>query len=438
MSECQGAGMRPSAEVRHPRLLLLAAVLLIAANLRSTISGVGPLLTQISADLGIAEAALGLLAAIPLIAFAAVSPLAHSLGMRFGISGVVLWSLIALGAGTVWRSLPGTPLNLWAGTVLIGASIAVANVLLPAVIKREFSDRLAVVTALFTAFLSGTGALASGVVVPVSQVPGTEGVLGWRGALLFSGALIPLATAIWLVAMVRSREARAWATPAPDAGTPRAGPPGTAAPAVEPRQAQHGRWGVWGDAVAWQVLSYMGFQAMAFYMMVTWLAPLAHSLGRPEVVAGIDVMLLQVSSLAGSLSVPLMLRGTLARWTPALIPVLGLVAVTGLIAVPLLFPGWVILYGLSSGASLAMSFSLFGLRARTPGAAGRLSGMAQSGGYAIAAVGPVAFGGLLSLTGGWLAPLLLVELTLAAQLAAGFFVGRERQVLTASAPAGRS
>jgi CP family cyanate transporter-like MFS transporter len=417
---------------RHPRILLLTAVLLVAANLRSTITGVGPLLTQISGDMGTTEAALGLLAAIPLIAFAAVSPLAHILGVRFGISAVVLGSLIALGIGTVWRSVPGTPVNLWAGTVMIGASLAVANVLLPAVIKRDFSDRLAAVTSLFTAFLSGTGALASGIVVPVSQIQAAEGVLGWRGALLFSGALVPLATVAWLAAWGPRRDggkSHPELLPAgASAGRARASAraPGEAAT----------RWGVWGDAVAWQVLSYMGFQAMAFYMMVTWLAPLAHSIGRGEAMAGVDVMLLQVSSLAGSLTVPVLLRGRFARWTPALIPVVGLVAITGLIAAPALLPGWAILYGLSSGASLAMSFSLFGLRARTSVAAGRLSGMAQSGGYAIAAVGPVAFGSLLSLTGGWLVPLLLVELTLAAQLAVGIFVGRERHVLPASARAG--
>jgi CP family cyanate transporter-like MFS transporter len=421
-------GQAPST-LRHPRLLLLGAVLLVAVNLRSTITGIGPLLTQISVDVGTTEAALGLLAAIPLIAFAVVSPLAHILGVRFGISAVVLGSLIALGAGTVWRSLPGTPVNLWAGTIMIGASLAVANVLLPAVIKREFSDRLAVVTSLFTACLSGMGALASGVVVPVSQIHAAEGVLGWRGALLFSGALVPLATAAWLAVWARSRE--------PHLGPLAAGASdGRAAEPTRPHEVTGGRWGVWGDAVAWQVLSYMGFQAMAFYMMVTWLAPLAHSIGRGEVIAGIDVMLLQVSSLAGSLVVPVLLRGRLARWTPALIPVLGLLAITGLIAAPALLPGWVVLYGLSSGASLAMSFSLFGLRARTPLAAGRLSGMAQSGGYAIAAAGPVALGLLLTLTGGWLVPLLLVEVTLAAQLAVGIFVGRDRHVLPASARTG--
>jgi CP family cyanate transporter-like MFS transporter len=73
-----------------------------------------------------------------------------------------------------------------------------------------------------------------------------------------------------------------------------------------------------------------------------------------------------------------------------------------------------------------MTFNLFGLRARSTSAATRLSGMAQSGGYAIAAAGPVAFGALLTLTGGWLAPLLLVVATLVAQLVTGVFVGRDR------------
>ena len=187
---------------------------------------------------------------------------------------------------------------------------------------------------------------------------------------------------------------------------------------------------MWGDPVAWLVLAYMGFQAMWFYMLITWLAPLSLTLGRSEVVGGIAVMLLQICSLIGSLIVPLMLRGRrLARWTPAIIPMVGIIGVTGLITVPdFFFSGWVIVCGLASGASLSMTFSLFGLRARTSAAASRLSGMAQSGGYAIAAVGPVVFGWLLSVTGGWLAPLLLVVLVLAAQVGVGLFVGRDRHV----------
>lgn len=389
---------------RSSRLLLLVAVLLIAANLRATITGVGPLLTQIADDLGTSEAALGALAAVPLIAFAVVSPFAHGLSARFGMPRVVLWSLVLMALGTVWRSLPGSALNLWLGTALIGASIAIANVLMPAVIKRDFSERITVATAAFTALLAGMGAVASGVVVPISNVSVGTGELGWQGALLWTGALLPFALVAWTLS-IRSRPR--------DGGS----------------SARRRRTGIWADPVAWQVLLYMGLQSSIFYMLVTWFAPLAHSLGRSEVVAGVDVMVYQLCAIVGSLTVPLLLRGRMQRFGPAAIPVLSLIGVLGLIAWPPAFLLWVILCGLASGASLGVSLTLFSLRARTHEGASALSGMAQSGGYLIAAVGPIAFGALLSASGGWLAPLVLVGVVLVGQLVVGALVGRDEYVL---------
>ncbi|GAA3199743.1 MFS transporter [Microbacterium terregens] len=387
-----------------PRLLLLVAVLLIAANLRATITGLGPLLAQVAEDLGTSEAALGALAAVPLIAFAVVSPFAHGLSARFGMPRVVLWSLIFMAVGTIWRSIPGSPVNLWLGTALIGSAIAVANVLMPAVIKRDFGDRITVVTAAFTALLAGMGAVASGVVVPISHIEVGTGELGWQGALLWTGALLPFALVAWLLSL-RGRPRDAGST------------------------ARRPRTGIWTDPLAWQVLGYMGLQSSIFYMLVTWFAPIAHSLGRAEVVAGIDVMIYQLCAIVGSLTVPLLLRGRIKRIAPALVPVLAIIGVGGLIAFPQAFLVWVILCGLSSGSSLAVSLSLFSLRARTHQAAGALSGMAQSGGYLIAAAGPILFGALISLTDGWLAPLILVGAVLIGQLFLGLLVGRDRYVL---------
>lgn len=366
----------------------------------------GPLLSQIADDLGSSEAALGALAAVPLIAFAVVSPFAHGLSARFGMPRVVLWSLLLMAVGTIWRSLPGSAVNLWLGTALIGSSIAIANVLMPAVIKRDFSDRITVATAAFTALLAGMGAVASGVVVPISHIQTGSGDLGWQGALLWTGALLPFAIVAWMLS-IRSRPR--------DGGS----------------SARRRSTGIWADPVAWQVLAYMGLQSSIFYMLVTWFAPIAHSLGRSEVVAGVDVMIYQLCAIAGSLTIPLLLRGRMQRIGPAAIPVLALIGIAGLIAVPAAFLVWVILCGLSSGASLGVSLSLFSLRARTHEGASALSGMAQSGGYLIAAAGPIAFGALLSASGGWLAPLLLVGVVLVGQLVVGVLVGRDRYVLDA-------
>ncbi len=391
-------------EAPASRVMLLIAVLLIALNLRPTITGIGPLLAQISEDLGTTAAALGALAAVPLIAFAVVSPLAHGISARFGMSRTVLWSLVLLGIGTVWRSLPGSAANLWLGTALIGASIAIVNVLMPAVIKRDFADRVPSVTAVFTACLAGMGAVASGVVVPISHIEVDGSPLGWQAALLWTGALLPFAVIAWMLAMRHQRRHEK--------------------PAERAR-----RTGIWRDRLAWQVLFYMGLQSMTFYMLVTWFAPIAQSLGRTEVVAGIDVMIYQFFCFGGTLIVPFLLRGRLARSAAAAIPALTLLGIAGLIAVPDLFVIWTIVCGVGCGAALGMSLSLFSLRARTHQGASALSGMAQSGGYLIAATGPVLFGALLSVTGGWLAPLILVGLVLCGQLVIGILVGRDRFVL---------
>ena len=388
-------------------VLLLIGVLLIAANMRATITGIGPLLDQIGEDFGISATTLGVLAALPLVAWAVVSPLAHDLSIRFGLARVILWAIVLLTAGTVWRSLPGNELNLWLGTITIGVALAVANVLMPAVIKRDFSLRVAGVTGVYTALLGGFGALASGVVVPISNIQTESGPLGWQAALLATGILLPFAIALW-----------AWATNA-------------RGPEHVPRRAPGRRvpTGIWTDRVAWLVAGYMGLQAAAFYMLVTWLAPISTSTGRTAVVAGIDVMVFQIFGVVGSLVIPFLLRGRMQRWVPALLPSLAIAGTIGLIIAPAAVLVWGSLAGLSTGASIGMSLTLMAQRARNHTTAAALSGMSQSIGYVIAALGPILFGALHTLSGGWLLPLLLLLVALIGQGVIGIAVGRDRFVL---------
>jgi len=147
-------------------------------------------------------------------------------------------------------------------------------------------------------------------------------------------------------------------------------------------------------------------------------------------------MIYQVFCFAGSLVVPLLLRGAVARFAAAAIPALTLLGIVGLIIAPELFLLWAVVCGLGCGAALGMAMSLFSLRARTHETAGALSGMAQSGGYLLAALGPIAFGALVTLTGGWAASLGLVAVVLAVQLSIGILVGRPRYVLDGAAPDG--
>jgi CP family cyanate transporter-like MFS transporter len=395
--------------------LLVCAVCVIAANMRTTITGVGPLLDQIADDLGTSTAALGALASVPLVTWGLVSPATHALSTRFGMSRVVLASLIALGAGTAWRSWPGAPANLWLGTVLIGAALAVANVLMPAVIKRDFGSRVPLLMGAYTALLGGFGALASGVVVPISDAAG-GGSDGWRIALASTSALLPLAIALWMWAMADSRRR------------------GTAAPPVAPAPRRDAATrlrgtGIWRDPVAWLVAAYMGLQSAVFYMLVTWLAPFATSHGRSPVTAGFDVMIFQVLTIVGSLIVPLLLRGRARRWVPGFLPVATIVGAAGLLFAPDAITLWGLCAGLGAGASLNMSLTLMAERARDHAASSALSGMSQSVGYLFAALGPPAFGALHGIDGGWTGSLVLLLTLLVGQVGVGVAVGRDRYVL---------
>ena len=173
----------------------------------------------------------------------------------------------------------------------------------------------------------------------------------------------------------------------------------------------------------------MGLQAAAFYMLVTWLAPISASTGRSAVVAGIDVMVFQIFGVIGSLAVPFVLRGGMKRWVPALLPAPAIVGTLGLILAPDAVLVWGSFAGLSTGASIGMSLTLMAQRARNHGAAAALSGMSQSIGYVIAALGPILFGALHTVSGGWLVPLLLLLAAFVGQGMIGVAVGRERYVL---------
>jgi len=387
--------------------MLITGVLLVAANLRPVLTSVGPLLDQIGADTGLGAAALGLLAAVPLLAFGVISPLAHGIGEKFGVERTVFAALLLLIAGTFLRPAPGSIVNLWLGTFIIGAAIAVGNVLLPAILKRDFPDKMATLTGAYSAVLGGIASLGAGLSVPLSLLPINDGEpAGWRFALAIYVVLSVPAVLAWLPRLrVRASSAQAQlnaAVPAPVRGS------------------------VWKSGVAWQVTLYMGLQSMAFYILITWLPTLERSHGRGDVASGWDLMMFQLIGIVSSLLTPLILKGKNQRFPAALPPLLIVAGVLGILLLPGAMLLWVLVAGFGCGSSLVTALALFGLRTRTHREASALSGMAQSIGYLLAAAGPPLFGGLFAATGRWEASLILLCVVSAAQAVTGLFAGRDR------------
>lgn len=367
----------------NSRHAFLIALLLIAANLRAALTGVGPVLETIRQDLALSAAAAGLLASLPVLVFAAFAPLAR-LARQFGAERMILGGLLLLLAGLVVRSVGGAG-SLFAGTIVLAVGIASTNVLLPVVIKQRYPDRVPAMTMAYATVMGGMAALASGLTIPLAQwLPG-----GWRGALASWALLAVVACLVWLPHARAPRQRVEVAAQAP------------AAPS------RVGRQPAWRTSVAWQITGFMGLQSTVFYIAINWFPVILGEAGYSAAAAGWLLTLYQVAALLAGMAIPALVRRFSDQRGLALgLGLVTMVAVLGILALPGLAVFWMALLGCGSGPALILALSFMGLRARTHESAATLSLLAQGVGYFIASLGPVVFGLVRDYTGGWTLALL--------------------------------
>ena len=388
--------------LRGRGVLLVVGIVLLAVNLRPALTGLTPLIGQIRADTGISYGVAGLLTALPLLAMGLLSPIASLLAHRFGMERVLLASMLVLAAGILLRSA-GAVTALFLGTAVLGAAIAIGNVLLPGLVKREFPERVGLMTSTYSTALAVSAAIAAGASFPLADQVG----IGWR-ASLGSWALLALVAAVaWLPQM---RSAR----------------PTNASPADS-----QGVNGPWRSALAWQVTLFMGLQSLGYYVVLTWLPEiLQEQAGISASLAGWMLALAQAVGIASIFLAPV-----LAGMRPSQHGVVVVaVALTGAGALGLLVAAetatalWVVLLGLGQGACFSLALTFFALRAPDSEHAAALSGMAQTVGYLLAAVGPFLFGLLRDTTHAWTVPLALLFAVAVCLLLTGLGAARDAYV----------
>lgn len=385
----------PDAAPERAGVAIVAAVVLLALNLRSVLAGLPPVVPDLRADLGISAAAAGVLTTLPVFCMGAFAPLAPRLAARHPMELTLTLCALLTAAGTGLRGL-GTTAAMFAAAPMIGVAIAIGQAQLPVLIRARFADDVGMLTGALSMALVLGSVLGAGLAVPLEDALG-----GWPGSLAAWAIPALAAAAVWL-----PMSRRAATTVPRTQGAPLLRSP-----------------------LAWAVAGFFGVQSMAFYASLSWIPSILEDAGWSDTASGALLALGALSGLLPAFLVPIAAARShhqlvLLTWI-VLFPVCGFV---GLLAASSVAPLWMILIGIGQSGSLGLSFALPQRRGGDPSTVAGLTAMALCVGYLVAATGPWLLGAVHDASHDWTVPLIvLIGITLA-EFIPGIPGSRDRKI----------
>lgn len=397
------AAVAPAGRRARGTLLVLAAMLLVALNLRASITSVGSLLTEVREGLHLSGLMAGVVTTMPTIAFAFFGAFTPVLVRRFAAPRVLVAAMAALVAGQALRVATDSAAVFVVTGALALSGIAVGNVLMPMLVKQHFPERTGLITGMYSVSMSIGATVGAATAVPIAHAFGT-----WRAGLGVWAILALAAIPLWLpAALRRSRAVRTSST-------------GQKAVArVRPEVTRLG----------WAMAIFFGAQSLSGYAAMGWLPTLFRDAGYSPENAGVLLGVLSVVGVPMGLIMP-SLAARLTKLHGLILTLAGLMIVSylGMIIAP--YAGaylWVVVLSIGQ-SSFPLALTVLGLRARTAEGTVALSAFAQSIGYLFAALGPLLVGYFYGLTGGWTVPMLFLAGIALLQAAAGLAIAAPRHI----------
>ena len=380
------------------QVLLGVSLILIAFNLRPVFGSISVLLPEVMHDTGMGPTAASLLTTLPLLCLGIFAVPAPALARRFGPERTLFGALLLVCIGTLLRGTGNLPV-LFASTALAGAGIAVGNVLLPGLVKRDFPTHAAMMTGFYTLAVCGGASGSTAFTVPLERH-----VFHGSWAMTLAAWALPAALVLLL-----------WA------------PQALAAKPLPSHAHAHARTGSLGrDPLAWQVTGFMGLQSALAYIVLGWLAPMLRERGLDGAEAGYVVAVSILVQLATCLVTPsIAARCRNQRALAVGLAAIILVSMLAFIFAPLSGRWlWAVLLGCGQGGAFALALSLIVLRSPDANVTAQLSAMAQGGGYVLASGGPLLAGLLRGWTGSFESSAMLLVLIALAMAWCGWGAGR--------------
>ncbi|MDM4763297.1 MFS transporter [Galbitalea sp. SE-J8] len=385
---------------RSRMLWVTIAIVLIGLVLRSPVVAVAPVVRGIQLDLGVGASVVALLTSIPVLCFAVATPFAVWLANRGGTPFAMTAGLAAIVVGAIVRSVGDVP-AVFAGTALLGIGITVGNVIVPVVIRREYSGRRArLMTPLYTSTLNiGSAAATLG-------APPIAAGAGWRVAI----AVWAFAAVVAIAVLLGLNGWRRSLVPLP------AALPELTEDHVPPR--------LFRSATTWMLAAAFAGQAFAYYSVTAWLPTLlADEVGTSTTASGAIAAVFQISAIAGAFLVPAVASRLGDAAGVTVIGAMWMTVPIGFLLAPGAWAVWCVVGGAAQGGGFTAITILVVVLARDDRHASRLSGLVQGVAYAVAALGPLVVGAVHEAVGGWVAPLLVVLAATSVYLVVGTLAG---------------
>ncbi|NMG52075.1 MFS transporter [Streptococcus pneumoniae] len=388
--------------MKKQSLFFVPGIILIGVSLRTPFTVLPIILGNISQGLEVEVSSLGVLTSLPLLMFTLFSPFSTQLAQKIGLEHLFTYSLFFLTIGSLIR-LINLPL-LYLGTLMVGASVAVINVLLPSLIQANQPKKIGFLTTLYVTSMGIATALASYLAVPITQAS------SWKGLILL---LTLLCLAIFLVWLPNHRYNHRLA----------------------PQTKQKSQIKVMRNKQVWAIIIFSGFQSLIFYTVMTWLPTMSIHAGLSSHEAGLLTSILSLISIPFSMTIPSLTTSLSTRNRQLMLTLVSLAGVVGISM--LFFPinnfiYWLaihLLIGTATSALFPYLMVNFSLKTSAPEKTAQLSGLSQTGGYILAAFGPTLFGYSFDLFHSWVpsvAALLLIDILMTVAL---FTVDRADKIL---------
>ncbi|HFQ6444600.1 TPA: CynX/NimT family MFS transporter [Streptococcus pneumoniae] len=388
--------------MKKQSLFFVPGIILIGVSLRTPFTVLPIILGNISQGLEVEVSSLGVLTSLPLLMFTLFSPFSTQLAQKIGLEHLFTYSLFFLTIGSLIR-LINLPL-LYLGTLMVGASVAVINVLLPSLIQANQPKKIGFLTTLYVTSMGIATALASYLAVPITQAS------SWKGLILLLTLLCLATFLVWLPNHRYNHR-------------------------LAPQTKQKSQIKVMRNKQVWAIIIFSGFQSLIFYTVMTWLPTMSIHAGLSSHEAGLLTSILSLISIPFSMTIPSLTTSLSTRNRQLMLTLVSLAGVVGISM--LFFPinnfiYWLaihLLIGTATSALFPYLMVNFSLKTSAPEKTAQLSGLSQTGGYILAAFGPTLFGYSFDLFHSWVpsvAALLLIDILMTVAL---FTVDRADKVL---------